>query len=197
MKPFWRQAMILALLAVLILSGGRAAQSQQSTQDATAAAPRVIASSPAQREVVTPGTAIQLTFDQPMDRASVESALTIAPKVNGKASWTDDSTLIFTPNAPLQRGQEYTLSVGTDAKAKAGAALEEAYKLTFQVNSNLAVQPVVPAPEAQRIEAGAAITVVFTQPVVPLINSADQARLPQPLTFSPAVESKGERVGTG
>src|SRR5205809_1605659 len=102
MKPFWRRAMIFGLLVTLIPSGSRAAQSQQSTQDATATAPRIITSSPAQREVVSPGAAIQLTFDQPMDRTSVESALSTDPKVAGKVSWSDDSSLMFTPNAALQ-----------------------------------------------------------------------------------------------
>src|SRR5262249_46209651 len=58
------------------------------------------------------------------------------------------------------------------------------------------VSQVVPAPDSNQVEAQATITVAFSQPVVPLVNSADQGKLPQPLTISPAVDGKGEWVGT-
>ena len=42
---------------------------------------------------------VKLIFDQPMERASVESAFSIDPKIDGAFAWSDDntgSTLIFT-----------------------------------------------------------------------------------------------------
>src|SRR5450432_1603344 len=191
-RQLWRQVLLVAVLAALALSGARGAQGQTSDL----AAPRVISSTPAQREVVSPAINLQIIFDQPMDPTSVETAFQIDPKGDGKLSWTDDSTLIFTPSAPFQRGQEVHVSIGTGAKSTAGAALADAYQLTFEVQSNLAVTQVLPAPDTQSVAAQATITVVFNRPVVPLINSADQAKLPQPLTLSPAVDGTGEWVAT-
>src|SRR5689334_4382171 len=205
MNHFWRRTLILALLAAMALAGVQNAQGSTPAQpprqnpsqnNAAASAPRVISSTPALREVVGTDTPITLLFDQPMDRASVEQAFKIDPKVDGAFTWSDDMTLTFKPSAAFQRGQEYNVSVATTAKSKAGVALDDPFKLTFSVTGNLTVGQVVPAPDAQQVEAGANITVVFARPVVPLINSADQSSLPQPLTFSPAVEGKGEWVGT-
>ncbi len=192
MKKLYRQVLMLALLASLALSSTRAVRSQSQA----AIPPRVITSTPAQREITAPGSIVQISFDQPMDRASVEAALGVSPSVQGKIAWSDDMTLTFTPSAPLKRGQEYTLSIVTGAKSQAGAALEEPFRLTFLVTPNPTVSQVVPAPDAQNVEAGASITVVFDRPIVPLVTTGEQAGLPQPLTLSPAAEGKGEWVGT-
>src|SRR5579859_3957106 len=93
MKHWTRQfTVFMAALALMIIGLG-AVQGQTPGATGSAAAPRVISATPAQREVVKPDTAIQLVFDQPMDRASVGSAFTIDPKVDGKLDWRDDSTL--------------------------------------------------------------------------------------------------------
>lgn len=42
----------------------------------------------------------------------------------------------------------------------------------------------------------AQVVVVFNRPVVPLVTSRDQATLPQPLVFTPAVEGVGEWLNT-
>src|SRR5262245_27089709 len=111
MKSQWRPILLGILLTALALSGARAALGQTGANEN--AAPRVISSSPAQREIVGPGSAVKLIFDQPMDRASVEAAFTfaasapISPKLEGKFEWADDSTMTFTPTAALQRGKEY------------------------------------------------------------------------------------------
>jgi hypothetical protein len=193
MNKLWRRTLFLILLASLALSsvGTNPAQGQADV----ASAPRVIYSSPAQREVVGPGSPIQVTFDQAMNRASVESALTIDPRVNGSLAWQDDTAFTFTP-AAMTRGQEYRVSIGTGAKSVAGLALEDFFRLTFQISPNLAVNQVIPAPNTQNVEAGASITVVFDRPVVPLVTSSEQANLPQPLKLNPAVEGKGEWLGT-
>ncbi len=196
MQLSWRQALILILLGSLALSGIQSAHSQPSKQPAPANPPRVISSTPAQREITPAINPIQIEFDQPMDRASVEGATAIEPRVDGKFNWTSDTTLTFAPNTPFKRGQQYTLVIGAGAKSSAGVALEESFRLVFQVTPNPAVSQVVPAPNAQNVEAGATIAVVFDRPMVPLVTTGEQADLPQPLTLSPAVEGKGEWVGT-
>src|SRR5258707_15782757 len=99
MKSQWRPTLLLVLLAALVLSGVRAAQGQTGASEN--AGPRVISSMPAQREIVGPGSSVKLIFDQPMDRASVESAFALAanvlnrPKLDGKFEGADDSTTTF------------------------------------------------------------------------------------------------------
>jgi Tol biopolymer transport system component len=59
--------------------------------------PRLTAVSPArQAALVSARAPVRLTFNRPMDAASVEQALTLSPDVPGAFSW-EDNTLIFRP----------------------------------------------------------------------------------------------------
>ena len=196
MYRYWytvgRSALLLALAGGLMFSSLPAAGGSAQT----APAPRVIFTYPAPREVIGPDATIQIAFDQPMDRASVEAAFSLEPALNGAFNWADDATLTFNPAGPLSRGETYRLTVDTAARSAAGVPLAERFRLTFEVAPNLSVNQVIPAPGAEAIEAGATITVVFDRPVVPLVTTGAQADLPQPLTLTPAVEGTGEWVGT-
>ncbi len=189
-----RPLLSLLLLVALVLTAFRTTTAHSQTELPTP--PRVIASNPANHEEITPEQVIQITFDQAMDQASVQSALTISPKLAGRIDWRDDHTLTVTFGAPPTRGESYELRIGTTAKASTGTPLEDSYRLTFDVVGNLKVSQVIPAPDTAQVQAASTITVVFNRPVVPLVNTADQAGLPQPLTFSPDVKGHGEWVNT-
>ncbi len=62
--------------------------------------------------------------------------------------------------------------------------------------SGLKVAQVLPADNGTGIEPDATITVIFNLPVVPLMVAEDAGTLPQPLTFTPAVQGKGEWLNT-
>ncbi len=186
-----RRALSAALILSLSLTPMLTSQGQ-----ADLGAPRVLASAPAQREIVAPTSSVQLVFDQPMDRASVERALLIDPPVAGALRWTDDQTLIFAPAAPLPRGTAYLVQLDATARSAAGVPLEERFRLNFQVAPNLSVSQVIPAPNAESIATNATITVIFDRPVVPLTVTGAQADLPQPLSLTPSVEGTGEWIGT-
>lgn len=158
--------------------------------------PRVLSSFPALREVIGPDTTLQIVFDQPMNRASVEASLVFEPKVEGVVAWQDDATLTFDPAGPLQRGAFYTVLIAASAQSAAGVELGERFELTFQVKPNLSVNQVIPAPDSTEIDAAGAITVIFDRPVVPLVTTGEQSGLPQPLILEPAVEGVGEWIGT-
>ncbi len=190
-KPI-RRVLLTALGLSLILTS----MSSPINAQTDLSAPRILASTPAQREIAAPTSIVQIVFDQPMDRASVESAFVIDPPVNGTPRWTDDQTFTFTPAAPLPRGTEYVIQIGTTAQSAQGQALETRFRLNFQIAPNLSVSQVIPAPNAENIEAGATITVVFDRPVVPLTTTGDQANLPQPLSFDPPLDGSGEWIGT-
>ena len=139
---------------------------------------------------------IELIFDQPMDQKSVTKAFTIEPKVQGDFTWMDAQTLLFDPRKSLARDASYTITIGEDARNAAGTPLLEPILFDFQTVSSLAVSEVQPVPGSEEIEADAVVTVVFNRPVVPLSSIGEQAGLPAPLTFEPAVEGVGEWLNT-
>jgi hypothetical protein len=85
-------------------------------------APRLLSRSPAPGEAQPPDSPLELTFDQPMDRPSVEAGLSISPAVRGSFSWTGERTLRFTPAEPLERGAGYEVTVAATARNVEGAA---------------------------------------------------------------------------
>ena len=62
--------------------------------------------------------------------------------------------------------------------------------------SSLKISQVLPADNGTGIEPDSTITVIFNLPVVPLTVAEDSSTLPQPLTFTPAVQGKGEWLNT-
>ncbi|MFQ3536020.1 MAG: Ig-like domain-containing protein [Aggregatilineales bacterium] len=186
-----RRALLTALILSLILTSMNTSSAQTDL-----GAPRVLASMPAQREIAPPTSLVQLVFDQPMDRTSVETAFLIDPPVDGALRWTDDQTLVFVPAAPLPRGTAYLVQLDTTARSAQGLPLETRFRLNFQVAPNLSVNQVIPAPNAESIATNATITVIFDRPVVPLAVTGAQADLPQPLSFTPPLEGSGEWIGT-
>lgn len=186
-----RRILLTALAFSLILTSMNTSQAQTDL-----GAPRILASTPAQREIVSPSSILQFVFDQPMDRASVEAAFLIDPPVEGALRWTDDQMLTFVPAAPLPRGTAYLVQLETTARSAQGVPLEARFRLNFQIAPNLSVNQVIPAPNAESIATSATITVIFDRPVVPLTVTGAQADLPQPLSLTPPVEGTGEWIGT-
>lgn len=65
-----------------------------------------------------PTTPITLTFDQPMDRASVESSFALAPAVAGTFAWNEDHTqVVFQPSgAGFEPGMRYRARLADGAR---------------------------------------------------------------------------------
>ena len=95
------------------------------------ARPRVVSVSPAADEFLPPEPEIKLTFNQPMDRQSVQLNFVfsgIDGPMNGPYAWNDDDTeMTFLPDTTLTRGTGHTLNVGSAAKAKSGMTIGEDY----------------------------------------------------------------------
>ena len=68
--------------------------------------------------------AIKLTFNQPMDTASVESNFSFRGTegtLAWKSSWNEDETILtFVPEDLLERNVGYTVNVNAAASSKAG-----------------------------------------------------------------------------
>ena len=105
--------------------------------------PRVVSLSPSPEDPVPPDAEIKLTFNQPMDRPSVQSNFSLSGNegtVNGTFSWNaDDTELTFTPERLLARGVGYALNIGLEAKSDSGMALGETYGAVLRTYGNFAV----------------------------------------------------------
>ena len=157
--------------------------------------PQVIARTPARGEELRIDAPIVITFDQPMDRASVEEAFSISPSVEGSFSWRDNSFL-FTPRKPFRRGESYLVRISKKARSAKGVPLAMPVEFRFSTVGYLEVAEVQPAPGAQDVAADALVAVVFNRPVVPLTAIEGQEELPQPLLFEPPVEGEGQWLNT-
>jgi uncharacterized protein YfaS (alpha-2-macroglobulin family) len=159
-------------------------------------APRLFSRSPAPGEQQPPEAPLTLTFDQPMDRASVEAAFSISPTIEGDFRWSDDRTVTFVPEADLARGQRYQVLVAQEARNIEGKQLEEAIQFDLSTIGYLEVAQVMPTPGSEDLDPNTVLTVVFDRPVVPLTAINRQDELPQPLTLMPPVQGQGEWLNT-
>ncbi len=159
-------------------------------------APRLLSRSPAPGEQQPLDAPLALTFDQPMDRASVEASFSISPTVGGNFRWSDDRTVAFVPSEDLARGRRYQVRLSQEAQNAEGKPLEEAIRFDFATVGYLLVAEVVPAPGSEDLDPDTVLTVVFDRPVVPLTAISRQDELPQPLTLMPPVQGQGEWLNT-
>ncbi|MGD8623771.1 MAG: Ig-like domain-containing protein [Anaerolineae bacterium] len=220
LKRTWKWLIILALLALLLAACGQDEPTPQATPEATPTAgeptatlpptetppptltplplpaPRLLSHSPAPGEAQPLAAPVELTFDQPMDQASVEAAFAISPTVAGDFDWAGERTVTFSPGDDLARGSRYLVTVGGAARNVEGEPLEESVSFAFSTVGYLRVSEVMPAPDSEELDPNTAVTVVFDRPVVPLTAISRQGELPDPLTFTPPVRGSGEWLNT-
>ncbi|HZD09720.1 MAG TPA: Ig-like domain-containing protein [Candidatus Binatia bacterium] len=164
-------------------------------------APQVVYTSPNIGQEAELDGAITVRFDQAMDKSSVQSAFAVEDAgsqqtVRGEFEWPQADTLTFTPQSRLQRNQRYQVQIGETARSENGQSLERPVNFTFQTVGFLEVAQVIPADGVDDIDPDNGITVFFNRPVVPLVSSAQQGDLPQPLEIEPPVEGSGRWVST-
>lgn len=183
---------LVGVLLLLLLTLSGCVPGKPSPTPVPLPPPRLLERSPAPGEEMPLDAPIRLTFDQPMDRKSVERALVISPTVPGSFAWSDERTVAFTPRESFARGARYAVRLDTGARSAQGKPLVEPVRFEFYTVGFLTVTQVQPAPGASEIAPDTAVTVVFNRPVVPLTAIENQAGLPQPLVFTPPVEGTGE-----
>ncbi|MDX1520422.1 MAG: Ig-like domain-containing protein, partial [Anaerolineae bacterium] len=160
--------------------------------------PLVLHSRPEQGEEQPVDAPLELTFDQPMDRDSVEKAFAIEPgaSVDGEFEWLDDQTVRFSLPDGFERNQRYRVRVVETAQSETGLTMLRPFELRFSSAGYLEVTNVQPADGATEIMADTVVTVLFNRPVVPLNAIEDADSLPDPLTFVPPVKGQGEWLNT-
>jgi len=162
--------------------------------------PFIIQRSPERGEELGLGQPIELVFDRPMDRDSVESSLVVSvdggESLDGEFEWVTDRAVRFKPGG-LARDTRYHVYLGQEARSQEGAPLDGAFRFKFNTTGFLEVTQTVPADGSTDVESDGIITVMFNRPVVPLTTiSLPGAELPQPLTFDPPIAGVGEWLNT-
>ncbi len=133
-------------------------------------------------------------FNQPMDRPSVEAAISGDPILSGSFTWLDDSSLTFTPDTPFMPGTSQTINIDTSAHSAKGMALLEPIQLTYTTIDYLNLVQELPAGGTSDVDPTSAIVASFNQPVVPL--GADPASLPAGFNLTPTADGRGEWINT-
>lgn len=189
-------ATVLLFGFVLVAGSGGFGESNRLITDTTN--PVVVQRSPERGESLAVDEGIELVFDRPMDRDSVEASFSILPQVAGSFAWLDERTFRFLPSGLLGRDTTYEITLSTDARDADGVSLAEGYRFRFQTVGYLLVTQVVPAPETKETAIDGTITVIFNRPVVPLLAISDplSADLPDPILFEPTIKGIGEWLNT-
>jgi len=89
---------------------------------------------------VSADNAIKLTFSEAMDESAAEDAFKITPRVNGDFHW-EGTTLIFTPSPQFASNTTYKVTIGKDARDKAGNRLVEAQSFGFTTSATTSGTP--------------------------------------------------------
>ena len=143
---------------------------------------------------------ISLTFDRDMNRQTTAAAWAFldaqGKPVAGASIWMNARTFQFTPSTKLDADAVYWGTFAASASDASGKALPAGIRVKFQALSALSIGEVLPADGTGDVDTGTNITVVFNKPVVPVTLVEDQASLPQPLEFTPALAGKGEWVNS-
>ncbi|MCJ7677085.1 MAG: Ig-like domain-containing protein, partial [Anaerolineales bacterium] len=156
--------------------------------------PTLAETDPVEGEEFNPAGPLTLYFDQPMERTSVEAALSVDPFFDSSLTWVDDTTLQLSPVSPLPRDTVYRVTLAASARSAAGLVLAEAVVLNLRTAAPLRVVQVVPDPDTVEVDPGVPLTIVFNRPVVALQAEGAQ---PAPLSLDPAVDGTGEWLDTG
>jgi hypothetical protein len=203
-----RFPLILAIIVLLLATVGCASETPSPGDTSPAATPPAGTSTPAppavtrfapeQGQEQPLDTPITITFDQPMDRASVEKAFAIEPgaAVDGAFTWPDDQTVQFALKEGFAREQRYRVRIVETAQSQTGLPLAQPFEMRFSTVGALEVVSVLPADGAGDISPQTVVTVLFNRPVVELTAIENLDSLPDPLTFVPAVRGEGEWLNT-
>jgi hypothetical protein len=180
----------------LILAAVAGASPLEQEQDAIP--PKVAETLPFVGEELLLDGSVTIYFDQAMDRASVEAALSISPEAGalGDIVWADDLTLTISPQDTWARDAALALRIDSAATNAEGVALADPFELDIQTIGFLEVAEVLPADGQQDIETNNVITVIFNRPVVPLVTVEEMDTLPDPLQITPSVDGDGEWLNT-
>ncbi len=109
-----------------------------------------------------------------------------------------NTTYVFEPSVPLQRGMHYQGELNPVIKTTSGASLVPSKQSwAFATMGELEVAQVEPLPDVGDVMPTIPrISVHFNHPVVPLVPIGEQKDLPHPLTITPHITGTGRWLDT-
>lgn len=125
-------------LAVSLLWAGCAKQARPPGGPVDREAPTVVAHVPAMdATLVSTSSAIEVEFNEPMERKSVEESVFLTPGGDElDMSWSG-RRLHIEPQDGLARDRTYTVTIGTDARDLRRNRMEDAFQLSFSTGQRL------------------------------------------------------------
>ena len=137
----------------------------------TAPNPKVAATYPKDGDKDVPlDTDIVVTFDLPMNRSNVKSALSIDPAVTFNRTWENDSAIKLHPQEPLQPSKRYTVTVRAAVTSMLNSTLGRDVAFTFTTGKapdtvRPEIKSFMPANGTLRVPVAATIVVTFSEPM--------------------------------
>jgi len=119
---------------------------------------------------ILPDVFFTIRFLQPMDRTSVEEALSLVSQTEQQmqfdAKWNETSTtIVFTPTQQLELDTEYALGLRTSAQAENGGGLTEGLHWQFKTIPKPAIRYTVPDENAGQGEFSRNYMIKFASPM--------------------------------
>lgn len=150
----------------------------------TTSSPQVVSVAPGNQQMALLDTPVSIKFNQPMDKASVESNFTLMNSVGyvvkGAFQWNRDGTEVdFQPGERLNRDSRYTVAISTNATGLGGTPLGSALSAAFTTVPTLSVaatQPSGDEPLQVFENSFGSIAVTFTAPQAKGQNYSDLIR---------------------
>ncbi len=183
---------LLGLIAAGIWVTSQAFRPVEARQDPTIVMVEPDGSVPVSRRAV-----VAIQFDQQMNHASVESALTVQPDFPYTTEWEpsgEGETLHIVPQGSLNWETAYTVMVGAGATNSQGRAVAATRTVAFTTGAEVRVTSVTPSNGDAEVDPTAPITVQFDRPIVDAATASNNADLPQPIQVEPAVQGIGRWI---
>ncbi|MGO9180577.1 MAG: Ig-like domain-containing protein [Candidatus Limnocylindrales bacterium] len=129
-------------------------------------------------------TPIDLSFSAPMNRDSVQAALTVTPVSGVELTWSaGDKAVSIWPLRPWSPSTVYTVVVGATARSATGAALAEPVRTQFLTADAPSATISAAATTGKRAGVAAGFRISFSRPV-------DLANLRAALSITPAADGQ-------
>ena len=128
-------------------------------------------------------TSIEVAFSEPVEPDSAAAALELEPDVEGTTSWSG-STLIFTPDDPLQLDTAYVVTIAPTVRDPNGNVMDEAPPpFEFATSGRPAIVESDPADGSEEVPLEAVVRLTFS-------TLMDTASVEAALRIEPAIGSE-------
>lgn len=114
---------------------------------------------------VDPSSPIEITFNEEMDKTSVEKNFSISPRVSGEFSWANSKTLKFYPSNSLTKGTEYIVKLSPGIASKVGGVVENEIWFDFGIIGQVKVSSYSPSQGTTNVSPNNPIEFTFDQDI--------------------------------